>query len=103
MKKLYTTDSAIELEIIKSILEGEGINCLIKDEFPQSMNLPNIMFWPNLWVIDDEKLEEAERILQRLLKEQKQIRVGVWTCPNCGTEVNSELNICWKCNAGRPE
>ena len=65
MKKLYTTANLIDLEIIKSILEGENIHCLLKDSFPPGMNLQPVTTWPSLWVIEDKQFAKANEILEQ--------------------------------------
>lgn len=67
MKKLHTSNNLVELELIKSILIDENIDCLIKDEFPQGMDLQPIVVWPSLWVINDEQFAEANKILKDFL------------------------------------
>lgn len=69
MKKLHTSN-LVELEILKSILANENINCIVKDEFPQGMELQPIVVWPSLWVIDDNQFVQANKILKEFLAEQ---------------------------------
>lgn len=99
MKKLYSAPTAITLQVIKSKLEAEGINCFIREEFPAAAGeVPRIVCWPTLCVVDDDQFEMAEKILSQIIKDQNSLKQP-WICQSCNVEVDGELEICWNCQS----
>jgi len=65
MKEVYTSINLMECEFRKTILESNGIRCIIKNELlsPLAGGIPAPEVCPELWILDDEKLEEAIKLL----------------------------------------
>jgi len=66
MKRVYTNPSAAQCNLLRSLLESNGIPCLVKNEtlssfFPAA---PVPEMWPELWVADDSQLDDARRIVE---------------------------------------
>lgn len=70
MKQVFTAPSVVPCDILKSVLEARGIECLIRNErgsttagvgypLPASPSLP--FAWPEVWV-NDEDFDEASLI-----------------------------------------
>ncbi len=65
MKKVYTSTSLMECSLRKTFLESNGIRCLIRNELlaPLAGGIPAPEVWPELWVLDDDRIEEAVQLL----------------------------------------
>ncbi|MFH0779041.1 MAG: DUF2007 domain-containing protein [Candidatus Eisenbacteria bacterium] len=65
MKKVYTSTNLIECSFRRTILESQGIRCMIKNELlsPLAGGIPAPEVWPELWILDDERIEEAIQLL----------------------------------------
>lgn len=65
MKKVYTSANLMECSFRKTILESHGIRCMIKNELlsPLGGVIPAPEVWPELWILDDERTEEAIQLL----------------------------------------
>ena len=101
MKKLYATENRVELYLLKSKLEENGIHCNIKNENPPlAGELPPIIAWPELWILNDDQYDAALNILK---KETSEISAHTdkWICSQCGTHLEKQFNICWKCGNSR--
>ena len=104
MKKLYTDPSVIPCDILKSILELQGITVMIKNERGSASagyGLPVAMVslsfaWPEVWV-NDQDFEKAQTVLNDWQNERVETCES-WICKNCNSEVNGELAVCWNCN-----
>ena len=56
MQKLYTTENKVIIYLLQAKLLEKGINCFIKNEqAPLAGEIPPIMAWPELWVIDNQQ------------------------------------------------
>lgn len=101
MKKLFTTQNKIIIYLLKSKLEANGINCIIKnDQPPLAGEIPPIMAWPELWLIEDQQLDQAKEIIHKELYERNESNTA-WKCSSCGEISPGEFNICWKCGNSR--
>jgi len=54
--------------------------------------------WPQLWVLDDNKLSVARELCLKLESEIKCTQ-GDWICHFCGESNASSFEICWHCEA----
>ncbi len=80
---------------MKNLLEEQGIECTIRNEFSAggACDLAPFETWPELWVVDDRDEDRAQLIIQQLQQAaDKEI-----CCPQCG-EVNAgSFKLCWNC------
>ena len=72
MKKVWTTPSLVQCDLVRAILESEGIMCVIMNEsnarfagigYPILSGQALPFAWPELWV-PDEQLKEATEIVR---------------------------------------
>lgn len=103
MKRVFSSDSLVEIGHLKNLLEQYGIRCLIKNE-PLSGALGEIPFvdcWPELWVIVDEQADEASRLIA---EQQQEPRTSApWRCKRCGETVEGQFAVCWQCGSARED
>jgi hypothetical protein len=70
---VHTEPTLGRCDLLKHILEAHGIECFIKNEqgsltagagwgVPGNPSLP--FSWPEIWIYDDDKLEEAKALLR---------------------------------------
>ncbi len=97
MLKLYTSENKVFLEILKTKLEATSIEARINNYFPPAAGeITTAVAWPELWIINDEQIDEAKKILAFELENQKTIHPD-WDCPECGEHLEGQFNECWKC------
>jgi len=98
---MYVSENKVIIYLLKSKLEEMGIACLIKNEYPPlAGEIPPVMAWPELWVINDDDILLAEQILEseatsKLEKKNK------WICPHCNESLEKQFDVCWNCGYGR--
>ena len=63
MKFLTKSTDIIHLQILKDLLEANGIPAVIKGDNTARMISPFLMTEPSLWVYLDEQGEEAEKLI----------------------------------------
>lgn len=80
--RLTTCNNSIEANMLKNLLENEGIECFLTNEYFSNM-MPGYsgMMGAGVGVmIDDKDLETAQKVLAGSASEQKKV------CPYCGSE-----------------
>lgn len=101
MKKIYSTENRVILYLLKSKLAEKGILCIIKNEHPPAAGeIPPVIAWPELWVLDTKQYTEAMNIIQKELAKTSDTQ-EYWQCPRCGEYLEGQFNICWKCGASK--
>lgn len=100
MKTVYSAPNISLVSVFRSILEGSGVSCLIRNEYLTAGmgELPPIECWPQLCV-EDEDFPEAKRIVEEALSVKE---MTPWRCCSCGEEMEGQFTECWKCGKGRP-
>lgn len=102
MKKVFVSQSLVEVEMRKECLEQAGIRCMIKNQRSSSLagEIPFTEVFPELWVQDGD-YDRARRLLEEglVLLPSNQ---DSWTCPRCGERHESQFSTCWKCGQERP-
>lgn len=91
------------LERLKSELEAAGLQCEMRNIFTAGLSpeVPITDTTPELWLVHDEQLDEARRILEVLRSDPASNRPR-WTCPQCQEALEPQFTSCWKCGALRP-
>ncbi len=100
MKTVFSAPNISLVSVFRSILEGSGIECRIRNEFLSAGmgELPPIECWPQLCVADED-YPEAKRIVDEALSV---VELPSWTCSSCGEEIEGQFDECWNCGTGRP-
>ena len=68
MKKAGTYRTLAECDQARTLLEGSGIACLVKNEFASNTAAAGLLgslpfALPELWILDDAQAEEARTLL----------------------------------------
>jgi rubrerythrin len=58
--------------------------------------LPPADTWPEVWVIDNAKAQEAMDILSQA-KSMQYTAADEWVCPGCGEKIEGQFTSCWNC------
>ena len=102
MKRVYAESSSLMVNYLKNVLESHGIDCVIRNQNLGAAvgELPPIECWPELWVVDEGRREEAEKLVKKTM-----LFTGPtskpWACPGCGESHPGQFTACWKCGAER--
>ena len=103
MKKLSDAGDLFSLTQLKSVLEQEGIPCLLKNELMIGLSgeVPINESSPQLWVANDQDEPRARQLLQEW-KTADQQPATAWGCPQCHELMEGQFTSCWKCGAAKP-
>ena len=105
MHKVYSHPSEAMVHIVRNELESRGIEAIVRGEHAAAVMGGGSGFdaWVELWVVDEGRVEEANRIVQDVMDEEPSAEGGSWTCSRCGNEVEPQFGACWNCGADRPD
>ncbi|GJL53808.1 MAG: hypothetical protein NPIRA02_09400 [Nitrospirales bacterium] len=104
MRKLFVSQSLIEVESRKDMLDQEGILCTIKNQQGSSLagEVPFAEVFPELWVINDGEYARAKAILDQW-DDASPSETSIWICVGCSECHTGEFTTCWKCGRERPD
>ena len=96
MKKLYTHENRIIVFNLKNVLQAEGIESVVVNEFAAggAGDLATFDTWPELWIEDDSKLEQAQAVIGNILDSRAG---GDWFCRACREQNDASFQFCWNC------
>ena len=104
MIKVFADFELSKVGQFQSVLESEGISTHLKNQYTSSVlgEIPFVETMPELWILEDEDLVKAKRLIKELLSSEE-VTGPEWTCAECDAVVDGVFGRCWKCNAQRPE
>ena len=104
MIKVFEDFELSKVGQFRSVLEAEGIRTHLKNQFTSGVlgEIPFVEAIPQLWILEDDDLVKAKRLIQELLSSSESDE-SEWICPECDSVVDGVFTHCWKCNARRPE
>tara|TARA_B110000091_G_scaffold206015_1_gene242318 strand:+ start:750 stop:1055 length:306 start_codon:yes stop_codon:yes gene_type:complete len=96
MKLVYTNESHFLVNNVKNIIEAQGINTFLKNEFAQGAvgEISAFDSWPEVWVFDDLDFDRAAEVVK--LSQSSNNKLD-WTCKNCAENNDPSFEICWNC------
>lgn len=100
MIRVYTAPSIALTAPVKDLLEGNGIPCVLRNEFLGAGRgeIPPIECWPEVWVTNDSDAERAQQLVAQATRGPDLVREP-WRCRRCGEEVDGVFARCWNCGA----
>jgi hypothetical protein len=103
MRKVYGSQLLPMVGHLRNVLEAHGIECLLKNEFTTGAigELPPTECWPELWVMDDMRFDEAAAIVSAASLENLAESGSHWTCDHCGEQLEGQFTDCWNCGHSR--
>ena len=98
MKLIYTNENRIMVLNVKNVLISNGFEVALNNEFASSAagGLAPFDTWPEVWLLKDDDLEEALKIVESF---DTDISLITWQCNHCLEDNDQTFDYCWKCNA----
>jgi hypothetical protein len=101
MKKVYSHENRLIVFNLKNLLEEQGIECMIKNEFSGGGvgDLAPLDTWPEVWINDDDLFDRAQALIKETLNNPSES--DDWFCPDCGEKNAFSFQLCWNCQTER--
>ena len=100
MKRLITAPNLALATLWSDLLSHAGIPTTVQRAYASSIagEVPPDQTLPELWVMEDDRLEAARRLLDQLRHPVHRH----WSCPGCGELVDGPFEQCWNCGTAMP-
>lgn len=101
MRIVYYAGTLPEGQLILDMLQAAGIEARMLNQNAQSAagEIPPAVAGPQIWVIEDEQLGRAHRLIEEHLRRPAPPGRN---CPRCGEENPGNFLSCWACGAEFP-
>jgi hypothetical protein len=98
MKKLFTHENRMIVYNMKNLLQGEGIELVMKNEFTGGGvgDLPAFDIWPEIWICDEAQADQAQSILDSVSTPSD---AEDWFCSSCRESNDAAFRLCWNCGS----
>ena len=102
MKKVHSAKDPLMISHLHNVLATFRIRCFTKnlDLISAAGELPPIECWPELWVVDDDRVAKAKSIIRKTLAPLQSVKKP-WLCVNCSESIEGQFSECWKCGHDR--
>ncbi len=95
LTRVCTFPSELAAQQAKNFLAAEGISGYLENANTQTMlGYVGPALGGVKLLVPDEDVDSAKQLLA---KEDVASTIAAWTCPRCGSEVDSGFELCWKC------
>ena len=98
MKKVFTHENRMIVYNMKNLLQGEGIELVMKNEFTGGGvgDLPAFDTWPEIWICDEAQADQAQSILDSVSIPNDD---EDWLCSACRESNGAAFRLCWNCGS----
>lgn len=98
MKKLYSAENRLLVFHIKNLLEAEGVETQLKNEFASGGvgDLAPLDTWIELWV-DEDSFDDAGLKLKGIIHGLENPSKKIIVCSSCSEESDAHFKVCWNC------
>ena len=100
MRRLVHAPNLALATLWADMLSHAGIEATVQRAFAGSIagELPPDQALPEVWVMDDERLDAARELLHKLRHPPQRH----WQCPACDERIDGPFEQCWNCGAEMP-
>ncbi len=104
MKQVYVARNSNDANLLKGLLENEGIQSQVQGEWLFSLRGEVPMTsdtLPSVWIAADSDFKRATEIVTAFSRKPDEEELGgaPWTCSECGEQVEPQFTACWNCGA----
>ena len=101
MIKVYESFNISQVGQASSLLNSEGIETFIRNEFASSVmgEVPFVEVCPQLFILNAAEEQRARELLKPF---EYQPAAPDWHCKQCGMDVDGPFGVCWSCGSLRP-
>jgi len=98
MKKVFTHENRMIVYNMKNLLQSEGIEIVMKNEFTGGGvgDLPAFDTWPEIWICDEAQADQAQSVLDSVSSAND---AEEWLCRTCQENNDAAFRLCWKCGS----
>lgn len=99
MTEIFRKQDSATIGHLQSLLEAEGIQTCLRNEFAATTTIAVPDVTPALCVLDDADAERAIKLIREYLGASSTRADEELTCANCGERSPGTFAVCWQCGA----
>lgn len=103
MRVIYSARTLAEANLVKDLLEAEGIEGVVQGEHLTALNPVVPESGPVVCLVNESDLARAEKIVSEFERRARRAESGnrSWICGTCGETSEAAMTQCWNCGATR--
>ena len=100
MRRLTRAPNLAIATLWADVLRDAGLSVSVQRAFASSIagEIPPDQALPELWLMDDDQLPLARRLLHQLTHPPEKR----WVCAGCGELIDGPFDRCWQCGSPEP-
>lgn len=102
MKRIHNARHPADAHLVCGFLESCGIAAVVRGEWLSGGFGELPVDACALWVTDDSRFDEADRLMRDFLQGRLAAAGDGWQCPHCNEPREGQFTQCWQCGAARP-
>ena len=103
VKQVFLARDVTEAHFVRGLLESHGLDAMVRGEdlWGTRGEVPFVDAWPTVWIVDDNREDDARALVQKYESGEVASTVGktTWCCPRCQQEIEPQFTSCWACGA----
>lgn len=101
MQLIFTHENRLFVANAKNILESQGFEIQLKNEFVSSAigEVSPFDCWLEIWLFNDADYEAAKAVIDQAFSNRG---ATPWRCGGCGEENDPSFDWCWQCGKEKP-
>ena len=98
MKMVYSNENRFFVIFVKNLIETDGIDVFIKNEYAQGGvgEISAFDCWPEVWIVNDV---DFDRAMEVVTLSQQRTNKPDWICKQCSEENDVSFEVCWNCSS----
>ena len=101
MRMVYTNENRCLVANARNLLELQGVEVILKNEFASSVigEVSAFDAWVEVWVLNDDDYEKSCSLIENSLSKEDDEE---WRCSRCKEVNDASFELCWNCNEPVP-
>ena len=97
MIEVFRSRDSVTIGHLQSLLEFEGINTLLRNEYVAAVAVPMADITPALCILNESDVERGVCMIKEYIEASHQGTDEELVCPSCGELNPKTFEICWNC------
>ena len=103
MQRFYQARDELEAQLLIDYLGSSHIRATMLGRYQSgAAGELSALAYPWVYLLEGRDLARARQLLEEFRQGPPQAGLDDWDCPQCGTRIEAQFDLCWHCGAGRP-
>jgi len=103
MQRFYQARDELEAQLLIDYLGSSHIQATMLGRYQcGAAGELSALAYPWVYLMEGRDLARAQELLAEFRLGPAQPGLSDWDCPQCGTRIEAQFDLCWHCGVGRP-